>query len=340
MRRIAIIALTFGCSMLATWAAVSWIAGDRLASAGRRLDTTDIPAALAYSRLPVRPLVAWLGDSTIAPKGPATYPQMIAYAAQGTVEHLVLADAGLDFFHHYLLMGPVLDLRPALVVLIANLRLLDARGRWSRPCGDFAPLLPTRELPRAAALPLYERGLTLPRLLLSRTLRWDAGGRTRDAFLGLRDGFQHMRFWAELGPEDERRSWVQSMHMVQFGGDEALRAYDVPLSPRHAQVRMAAATVAMATRAGIPALVIATPIPWELLAKRGWYDPAVYARRLGVLRDAVEGAGGTFLDLHRELFEGEFRDRSGHFNPQGTMHLARLLAPTIAGRLAPGAAAH
>jgi hypothetical protein len=173
----------------------------------------------------------------------------------------------------------------------------------------------------------------LPRLLLSRTLRWEWAGRARDEFLGLRDDFQHMHFWADLGPEDERRSWAQSMHLVQFGGDEALRAYDVPLGPRHAQVRMAAATVAMATRAGIPALVIATPIPYQLLAERGWYDPTVYGRRLGVLRDAVERAGGTFLDLHHELVEGEFRDRTGHFNPEGTLHLARMLRPIIMGRL-------
>ena len=339
MRRVATIGLTFACTMCAMWAAVSWIGGDRLASVGRRLDTTDLPATLAYSRLPTRPLVAWLGDSTIA-NGPLSYPQLLAAGAQGAVEHLVLADAGLDFFHYYLLMGSVLDLRPTLVVMIANLRLLDPRGRWSRPCGDFAALLPTRELPRAAALPLYERGLTLPRLLLSRTLRWDAGARARDEFLGLRDGFQRLRFWAHLGPEDGRHTWAQSMHMLQFGGDEALRAYDVALSPRQAQVRMAAAAVAMATRARIPVLVIATPIPYELLTKRGWYDQAVYARRFAVLRAAVEESGGTFLDLHRELFEGEFRDRSGHFNQAGAMHLARLLAPMIASRLAAGAGTH
>jgi hypothetical protein len=130
------------------------------------------------------------------------------------------------------------------------------------------------------------------------------------------------------------------MHMVRFGGDEVLRTYDVALSPRHAQVRMAAATVAMATRAGVPALVIATPIPWELLAQHGWYDPPEYERRLGALRAAVEGAGGSFLDLHRELTQQEFRDHSGRFTPAGTLHLARTVAPTIASRFGIGVGPH
>jgi hypothetical protein len=273
-------------------------------------------------------LVVWLGDSTVAA---ASYPQLLAREWQERGDDRaarVLALPGLDFFDYYLAMGPVLDRRPDLVVLVAHLRLFGKES-GSRTVGDLASMIPARELPRAMTLPLYDRGITIPRLLVSRTLRFGAGERAAYFFEGLRSTFQHADFWAVLGPRAPSWDVATGLRAVGRFRPVVLSHYDVPVSPRLPIVRMVGATVDMAVRHGVPAVVIGSPIPVEALREQVGYDAAVYARRFAVLRQVVEAAGGTFLDLHEALGADEFADTGGHYNERGVRRLGALVEPVV-----------
>ncbi len=104
---------------------------------------------------------------------------------------------------------------------------------------------------------------------------------------------------------------------------------------------MLGAAVRMATARGIPSLVVVVPIPWQELARNGWYDELRYGERISLLRRVVTANGGSLIDLHRELVDSEFSDNGGHLDTRGVEHLIRRLAPPVlalAGAAPPGAA--
>lgn len=285
----------------------------------------NLSARLDRAPLPGRALVAWFGDSTILALGPGgSYPRRIA-GRFPAIDSWIVAQAGLDPFGYYFAMGPVLERGPKAVVLIANPRLLGGRG--ARNVNDLAALLPADELLRASLLPMHARGGTAARLLLARLLRWEW---TEDAmyFLeGLRQLWQGATLWTLAGPPGVPQEIAVHDYFRNY--QQTLEAYDVPIAESTPEVQMLGAAVRMATARAVPALVVVTPIPWEELARKGWYHEAVYARRIAALRRVVVANNGAFLDLHRELGEQEFQDYGGHFNADGTAHLVRVVAPPL-----------
>jgi hypothetical protein len=278
-----------------------------------------------------RPLVAWLGDSTIVSVGQDTYPRLVGEALAGdgaAGEQRVIATPGLNPFDYYFVMGPVLRGTPDLVVLVAHLRMFGGNP-GTRTFTDLASMIPASELPTAVMLPLPEKGISVPRLFLLRTLRLAPIERAVYLLEGLRSRFQDAAWWDVLGPRTVVWDVTTAMRALPETVPNMLRAYDVPVGPRHAMVRMMGATVRMAARRGVPVLVVGSPIPYEHLREAGLYDPEVYARRFAAMRDVVEAAGGEFLDLHESLPAGEFRDNGGHYTEAGTRRLATLIEPVV-----------
>jgi hypothetical protein len=141
-------------------------------------------ARMAEGASGARPLVAWLGDSTIVSVGQDTYPRLVGAALAGG-EQRVIATPGLNFFDYYFVMGPVLEGAPDLIVLVAHLRMFGA-NTGTRTFTDLASMIPTSELPAAVMLPLPEQGISVPRLFLLRALRLAPLERAAYVFEGLR----------------------------------------------------------------------------------------------------------------------------------------------------------
>jgi hypothetical protein len=286
-----------------------------------------------------RPLVAWLGDSTMLSIGRAEYPAVVGrlLARDGVdPETRVVAGHLLDFYSFYFLAGPVLDLRPDLLVLMAHLRLFHRRPLTIEGIrisfNDLASFLPTDELPTALGLPLHERGLSVPTLLLARLLRFETGERA----LYLGEGLRHLAqqaldraHVADTPPAapDLRVRWELA----------ALGDYDATISRREPVVRMMEATVRMAVRRGVPTVVIGSPIPSAALAAHALWNADADAERFRTLAQAVTDAGGRFVDLHLALAPDEFSDMAGHYTPAGIDHMARLLVPIVRAAVERGA---
>lgn len=279
---------------------------------------------------PELPLVVWLGDSTILSyPGRASYPKLIQQRQQGEIENLLVAQLGLDFFHYYYLMGPILDLDPDLVVVVANLRSF-VRDRRLGSRVDLASLIPASELWRAARLPLQHRDLTLPRLLLLRMLRSERAAELLYFADGLRQAAWEAPLWGRLGESARPPPPAEWDPLREVPLDRLmLMKYNRPIHPSHPVVEMMEATVEMASRRGVPVLVFASPLPYTEFAEDGWYDPAVFGARIDVLRKAVERGGGALLDLHRLVPGDGFFDFMGHFNASGHGRIARRLEPLI-----------
>jgi hypothetical protein len=278
-----------------------------------------------------RPGVVWLGDSTMLGLKRPSYPQLLQ-GVEPDVSASVLGFIGSDFFTYYSLVGELLAThRPAVLVTVAHLRLFrqpsqDPTG-MSETRNDLFSMIPTAELPRALRLPFSARGVSMPRLLLIRLLRYQ----TIERFFYFLEGAHKLVAEAEvpwLGPNDIDRPG---------GGFRAigiaLKASDISVSPDHPTVRLMAATVRMAREAGVRVVVVGTPLPFEGMGDAVGYDPALYAARFAVLREAVEGAGGVFVDLHEALPRDGFVDPVGHFTVAGAGKLAERIRPVVADEL-------
>ncbi len=268
--------------------------------------------------------VLFMGDSTIESGSyNVTYPWLVAQELRGRAEVRSVHYRGFDPYHYYFLMGRVLDLEPKLVVMVVHLRtLVPSETRWSFE--DIAALIPTEELGRAFALPLYRRGITIPRLLLLRSLRSSEGMGYYYFATGLRAHLARQSFGKWLMPQDHTPA-----DSDQGFRDQHFRRYDTPLYEQHAMVQMIAAAVEMGTRRGSRMLVLVTPIPHTRLSEEGLYERKRYETRLDVLRTVVGREGGEFLDLHRSLEPHLFHDDLGHMTGKGMEHIAELLTPEI-----------
>jgi len=284
-----------------------------------------------------RPLVAWLGDSTIVGQ---SYPQRMEDWLQRhyRAESRVVAYVGLTTYNYYELMGPVLALRPAVVVLVANLRTLFV-PRADQPIptdlggfDDLASMIPEDELPRALTLPWQVRGLSLPRLLLLRLLRFEAVEQSMYLFEGLRSLAQRQRPWEAVAPPTPLpESVVLEAYLEVIRVME--QRYDQPITAGAPFVRMLGATVDMARRRGVRVLVVASPIPFEQLQRSIGYDRAMYAQRFATLRAVTEASGGAFVDYHEALQASGFRDQGGHFTDGGATALAQILREPLGAEL-------
>lgn len=272
----------------------------------------------------VRPQVVWLGDSTVLGLRDVSYPQVIA-RRHPELRSTVIGALGADPYFEYFAMNGVVALHPAVIVLVAHLRLFDdprrdpARMRTTR--NDLASLLPTAELPKALGLPLAERGLTIPRLLLTRSLRFEEGERA----LYFLEGARALVADAAWRGANEPPRRAPRLRLVTL----ALAASDVPVTRGHPAVRMLAASAARACEAGISVIVVATPIPFEAMRGSVGYEPALYAARFAAIGAAVEEEGAIFLDLHEALPAAAFVDPVGHFGADGAERLADLIEPVL-----------
>jgi hypothetical protein len=278
-----------------------------------------------------KPGVVWLGDSTMLGLRRPSYPQLL----QGVLPNVssrVLGFIGSDFFTYYPVVGQLLAVhRPAVLVMVAHLRLFQQPARdptgASQTRNDLVSMIPTAELPRALLLPFAVRGVSVPRLLLARLLRYEPIER----FLYFLEGAHALAAEAEipwLGPNELRRPGSGF-----FAIEAAIEASDVAVSSDHPTVRLMAATVRLAREAGVRVVVVGTPLPYENMGDMGGYDSPLYAARFAVLRAAVEDAGGVFLDLHEALRRDEFVDPVGHFTVAGAAALAERVRPVVAGEL-------
>ena len=328
MRRPAAIASVWLATLfVAAWSYVATM-GEAAATLGRDRYRYRIALEGQLARAAkARPGVLWLGDSTILGLRDVSYPQLVHGAAPG-VPYQVTGFVGSDFCTYYPFVAALLErTRPLVLVLVAHLRLFDdpqrrgANGAATRK--DLLSLVPTSELGCAVRLPFGTCGVTLPRLLLARSLRWDAVERA----LLVVDGARALVSEARLDSSGARPSSLQA------GLDEArraLRGSDVPIASDHPMVRLMEATVALARAVGVRVVVVGTPIPFEAMQRTVGYDPAVYRTRFETLRAAVEQADGVFVDLHEELSTAQFVDRVGHFAKEGAEVLAERLRPIVA----------
>jgi hypothetical protein len=265
--------------------------------------------------------VLWLGDSTVLPTGPAgkPYPELVQdrrLAPKG-LRSIVVATRGLDFYGYYGLMGGALARTPRVVVMIANLRSFDPSG--FRSFNELMAYVPPAELPRLLMLPYAVRGMTAPRLLLAQLLRVDAVSRAMLLLAGMHDAVEPSAGDGEetgtITPQELATLWARQV-----------REWDRPFDRGHPMVRFAAETAAMATRRGVPVVVVVTPMPIESLRAQGLYDAERVARRIGVLHDALHMAGAEVCDLHDALPPSAFSDPLGHFTPDGHETMERLVA--------------
>jgi len=256
------------------------------------------------------PLV-WLGDSTLA-----AMPELPSYAElageeiarEGLGPQVVLATFGLDFFHYYCMIGPVLELRPRAVVLVANLRMFAESGSLFL---DLCTFLPASELPAAMQLPFERRGVGPARLLSYQLLGLPGG----EWLLG--------RLYAPSAFPERGRT-----------PDERFREWGVRLRRETPAVRMMVATLERARRAGVQVLVVASPIPYASLEELEAYRP----ESIELLREVAAEGGAQLLDLHRALPREELRDDDGHYTRAGAERLAAIVAERLREMLAPSGA--
>lgn len=276
-----------------------------------------------------RPLVVWLGNSTIMAKYHPSYPQLLKRRLDPRgVDSLVLGGAAFDPYVYYFMVTRVVELEPAVVAIVAHLPSFRPKGLDpSFTYNDVSSFIRPPFLPRTFLLPLAERRLSPALLTLAQALNLPAAERLFLTAEGLRRLYNDAAFWAPLGPGkppavfDPRRL-------------DALNAYDFHLTRRQPALRMLEATVRVVAQAGRTALVIASPIPVDALRARAWYDAERTRGDLALMREAVEGAGGTFLDLHTLLPQALFTDFGGHFGLPGAERLADAVEPVLASALA------
>ena len=269
--------------------------------------------------------VVWLGDSTIMGVKRPSYPQLLrAHFKSNNVDTRVIAGAGFDPYVYYDLVGPILErFAPDVVVMVAHLASFQSKGsKREFRYNDLASYVLPSMLPQAFLLPLSERDLSPARLLLAQSLKWTAAERIFYGAEGLRLLYEDASFWEPLGPPKPPTVFNPAM------GD-TLGGYNTAITRRQATVQVLEAAVRTVTSSGGQVVVIGTPIPWEAIQTRPWFDARKLQGRYDVLGAAVQDAGGTFVDLHDLLRQEEFADYGGHFLETGARHIAGMILPHV-----------
>lgn len=321
--RIVVVLVTAMVLLVAAFVTVSRIWGTTAIQAAQpTYEMRKLFGSQAKRHDPERPLVAWLGDSTLIRwEGMSNYPDILEERSEATdhpIECFTQAAFGLDQYVHYMVLERALALEPSAVFVVVNLRLLGPTGA-GRKILQLAPMIPRHELPRSALLPWYARSITWPRLLLARGLASQTVSRAVYTLEGLR-----ILFRDRIHTTNPKISWVESSRSL----GKNLRMYDTPISERSPSVEMLAATVERVERRGIPAVAVVVPVPVAILQSKGLLSPQI-PDRIDALRQSVEGSGGELIDLSRALEMDDFRDKSGHYNEQGFAKMADLMQPVV-----------
>jgi hypothetical protein len=189
--------------------------------------------------------------------------------------------------------------------------------------------IPGTELGRAMSLPFATRGLTIPRLVLARLLRYEP---LEVAFYAV-EGARAQVSEATIPWLGTKQLTHPMLGLRSLG--VALGASSVAVTRQHPTVRMMEATVRLARAAGVRVIVVGSPLPFEAMRNSAiGYDPAVYAARFITLQGAVRDAGGVFVDLHEALPGAMFQDAVGHFTADGAEVLAARIRPVVVAELA------
>lgn len=272
-----------------------------------------------------RPLVVWLGDSTIMDTKRPSYPQLLQpWLRRKGADSEVLAGPAFDPYVYYFLAGRVVErLDPTVVVIVARVSTFHPKEAFREfRYNDMASYLPPSLLPRTFLLPLAARQLSPARLLLAQTLNDEAVERAFYAGEGLRLLYSEAAFWKPLGPPKLPAVFDPTRRTV-------LDSHDLEISRRQEGVVMLEAAVRVVAEAGRVALVIASPIPYEAMRTRPGHDAVKLQRRFDMLRATVQDAGGMFLDLHQLLPQNELADFAGHFNAAGALRVSHAVFPHV-----------
>jgi hypothetical protein len=274
--------------------------------------------------------VAFLGDSTMVPHpvwGGNSYPITLGHRlAADDVGTSHIAIPGLDPFQFYFLLGPLLDRQPEALVIVATMSMvLNGPGKGLERnyfCQFLEPML----IPNAMTLPFYARGMTIPHLLFCPFLRVPAVRSSSYILVGARLLFLEAPFWGSLerpvpepGPDSRREQIRLSLE----------QAYAPSVTESTPAVVMLEAVVETASKHGVPTLVVISALPVEQLTKHGLYDGELFDRRVAVLREVIERAGGTVVDIHDQIPADEMRDVAGHLNAAGIDHVSDLVEPKL-----------
>lgn len=324
-RGLGVLALTFVGVLVAAVGLVASPFWETLVAVGeRKLDHRPKALANPQRQSPELPLAVFLGDSTFLP-GHA-YPRLLAQKLRDRAELQSFWWEGFEPFHHYLLAGRALELEPDVVVIVAQTRVFwRHEPLWY---ADLLTLIPPRELPRAVLLPFHERGISIPRLVLASllgTLR-ETGDAWLYAFAGARQRAQQIPVLRWLVPW---RAPSADPRMLIKLRQERFQRYGLPIFEGHPAVEALAATVEQAVRRGARTLVLVSPIPVERLKQADLYDADTFAKRVDVIRQAVESEGGELLDVHAILRGHDFSDEFGHMTESGTRKVVLVLDPWL-----------
>ncbi len=320
-------------SVLLAMLAVAWKRHEHLAL-GRRLFGHWHGFGKRVAALQEKsPEVIWLGDSTVAAvPGIDAYPDLLAgdYRARGLAAPGVVSLLGLDFFHAWCMLEPVLEAQPRVVVLTAHLRMLRPSAGTERLL-DLCSHLPQQEMLRGMGLPFERRGVGPLDLLGWQLLKTRRGVEVRDLLQGLRHDMQQRLPGHGLisGPSPLQELAVAEDRLSE---EERFREYDLAVTTGMPTLEMLAAVIGRVRAAGAIPLVVGAPIPVEALRGRGIYRPEAF----DVIGSVVEGAGGNWLDLHDALPPEGFRDASGHYSAAGNQRMAERVGARAAA-LAAGA---
>jgi hypothetical protein len=315
-----------GCTALLTWGAATLVGPEafrRGVDLYRYRRTYDrILRAPSHRK---RPRLVWLGDSTIMGLKHPSYPQLLLPRLRRRgIDSRVVTGPAFDPYVYYFLAGAVVErLDPSVVVIVARLPTFDPKGsnRFFR-YNDLSSYLPASLLPRTFLLRLAPRQLSPARLLLAQTLKNETAERIFYTAEGLRTLYAEAPFWEVMGPPKNPPTFNPAIRSML---DEHAR----PVSRRQPGVAMLEATVRVLSEAGCVVLVVASPIPLEAMRVIRGIDPAVIQRNFYALRDIVEEAGGTLVDLHALLPPSELADYAGHFKPAGALHVSQVVFPSV-----------
>lgn len=313
-----------------------------LRKSSERLETTR-------SQQPDFVRIAFLGDSTVVGKKPHRRPprrlERFLRVSDRERRYRVVPFGfpGMAAPTYYQVAELPLAGEPHIVIMAFNAISLNLEilSHFSRP--EMAGWIPPSRLIEFNRLPLQRIGLTLDETLLYMAIVrsgldsiWLSATEQQVRILGgiqnalaLANGTRTSAEAEEAGDADGDGSKRESREEVEQRYGAALRGID----PDHDAVRFLAAAIELYRRDGADVVVYFVPVNHQHFAKLGVWNEDGMRRTAQVLKDAVTGSGGYFLDLHRKLPDDKFRDQFGHHTMKGgrsgSQAIARRLANVV-----------
>ena len=296
--------------------------------------------------------VALIGDSVLLSDWANSVPVQVrrSLALRGPLLLNVqsLGWPGLGPIAEYCLADEIIAAQPDLIVLEVNLRGFVAGSLGSAGYPELAGHIETGRLLEAATLPLSDAGITLDRLLFYRGL---VAFGLEPAWIDVLDRQARL-----VHERDELELWVDastgskaryerklSIGIVAYarslvpGRNRATRArlqknmWPVfeGISPETGRLRVLGATLSTFRKAGIPVVVWLAPANVQHFRYLG-LDVEGLDRSAAAIRQVVEGAGASFVDLHWLLPDAGFADSSDHVTMDGSFNGATALGARLA----------